>query len=108
MSSPEETVSFDCSREEFELAVLTALRAVALARRFNATYKFETALMDLVATHCNGCPLDLQRLFETADDGEFGHDVFGIRAHLDRETGRLTGCFMPRFALRYQRPGDSA
>jgi len=26
------------------------------------------------------------------------HDVSGIARHLNRETGRLEGCFLPRFS----------
>jgi len=53
--------------------------------------------MDLMACHANGTPLDWQRL-RSADPFNLGHDVFGIMKHLDRETGKLTGHFRPRFA----------
>ena len=52
--------------------------------------------MDVCATHANGCPLDLER-FHAADAFNFAHDIFGIARHLDRDTGELTGCFLPRF-----------
>ncbi|NHO33307.1 hypothetical protein GOB85_12520 [Acetobacter sp. LMG 1636] len=55
--------------------------------------------MDLIATHSNGCPLDLERLYE-ADDFNLLHDVIGIRRHLDRSTGKLTDHFLPRFSQR--------
>lgn len=53
--------------------------------------------MDLVATHANGCPLDFAALlaFPVAD---FVHDVAGITRHLDRSTGELLDCFLPRCA----------
>ena len=54
------------------------------------------SIMDLTATHLNGCPLKLKE-FLKADAGNFGHDFFGIRRYLDRETGKLTDCFLPRF-----------
>lgn len=53
--------------------------------------------MDLTACHLNGCPLRLKELLE-ADEFNFAHDVFGIRNHIDRTTGKLTGFFEPRFA----------
>lgn len=53
--------------------------------------------MDLRACHLNGCPLQLQELLD-ADDANFAHDVWGIQRHLDRNTGQLTGHFLPRFA----------
>jgi hypothetical protein len=55
--------------------------------------------MDLTATHLNGCPLDLPALL--AGPGlDFGHDLAGIRRHIDRTTGALGDCFWPRFALK--------
>ena len=55
-------------------------------------------MMDLAAVSAH-TPLDLAGLLE-ADDFEFAHDVGGIRRHLDRSTGELTGCFVPRHARR--------
>jgi hypothetical protein len=57
-----------------------------------------TITMDVIATHANGCPLDLDRLLH-ADDSNFIHDVFGIRRHINRTNGQLEDCFLPRFAL---------
>ena len=42
------------------------------------------------------CPLKLSELFE-ANDGNFAHDVFGLWQHLDRETGQIKDCFLPRY-----------
>jgi hypothetical protein len=52
--------------------------------------------MDLTAAH-NACPLDLDRL-ATAPELDFWHDVYGIARHIDRETGQLGDCFLPRYA----------
>lgn len=52
--------------------------------------------MDIEAAHIN-CKLDLDRLL-SFDDGNFGHDVFGIMRHLNRNTGALMDCFLPRCA----------
>ena len=54
--------------------------------------------MDLTVCHLNGHPLDLPRLL-AFPLGDFGHDVNGIRRHLDRQTGELTGGFQPRSSL---------
>ena len=43
-------------------------------------------------------PLDLPALLQ-ADDREFMHDVFGIKNHLDRQTGRLLDGFTPVFRV---------
>ena len=53
--------------------------------------------MDLSATHSNGCPLDFNKLLN-APDFDFAHDVCGIQRHMDRQTGQLTDCFLPRCA----------
>jgi len=56
----------------------------------------ETSLsMDLTATHLNGTPLDFNKLL-SFDDFSFGHDVYGISSNLDRNTGELDNCFLPR------------
>lgn len=41
--------------------------------------------------------INLSALIE-ADDFNFYHDLSGIVRHMDRETGKLTGLFVPRFA----------
>jgi hypothetical protein len=55
--------------------------------------------MDLVAVHMNVCALRLDELL-LADEFNFSHDILGIRRHLNRQTGELGNCFMPRFATR--------
>lgn len=52
-------------------------------------------LMDLTACHSNGTPLDLEKLLK-APRFDFVHDLAGITHHIDRNTGKLTGCFVPR------------
>ena len=88
-------VSFNCSRTEARLLSKIAKRAVEKATELNMPIEFSDMEMDLTACHCNGNPLDLEKLL-SAPDGDFGHDVFGIRRHLDRSTGELTQCFVPR------------
>ena len=91
------TVSFKTSKAEALLISKIATRAVKLADSLGLQYNFTTADMDLTACHANGNPLDLQRLL-AADDGNFGHDVFGIRRHINQTTGQLGDCFVPRFS----------
>lgn len=86
-----------------------AERALAMDAATNKRYarKIMDWQMDFTAVHANGCPLDFGRL-NAADDFNFAHDAFGIARHLDRETGQLTNCFLPRFAAKCQDalPGD--
>jgi hypothetical protein len=53
--------------------------------------------MDISATIAQGCPLRLDELL-AADAFNFAHDVLGIRRHINRQTGQLENCFLPRFA----------
>lgn len=53
--------------------------------------------MDLCATIAQGCPLRLDELL-VADPFNFAHDIGGIRRHINRTTGKLENCFLPRFA----------
>jgi hypothetical protein len=90
--------SFACSRFEHDIINRIADRAVALARKHEIEYEKMTATMDLTACHCNGMALDLAKL-ESADEATFAHDVFGIRRHIDRRSGIIGDCFVPRAAL---------
>lgn len=56
-----------------------------------------TLTMDLSAAKADDSKLDLDRLL-SSDDCDFAHDVGGIMRHMDRGTGTLTGCFLPRCA----------
>lgn len=90
-------MNFDVAPSEHEIIVAIAQRANELAATFTISYPVLDAEMDVTATHANGCPLDLAVLL-AFDDSDFGHDVFGIRHHIDRSTGVLGGCFLPRCA----------
>lgn len=81
-----------------ELRTIAAIgrRAERLADSVGVQYRTLEAMMDIEACHCNGNPLRLRELLD-ADDSNFSHDVFGVRRHIDRETGNLTGCFVPRY-----------
>lgn len=90
-------IKFSTSKAEVLKISKIAARAVKLAADHGVEYKQIDACMDIEATHCNGCPLDLDALL-AADDFNVAHDTFGIRRHLDRTTGELGDHFIPRFA----------
>lgn len=50
--------------------------------------------MDLSAAHATS-PLDLEKLLNFPDL-DFFHDLYGISGRIDRETGELRDCFLPR------------
>lgn len=62
------------------------------SRRLRGDY-----ITDLEVAH-HDIPLDLPKLYQF-EDLSFWHDINGIERHLDRETGVLGGCFLPRCAM---------
>lgn len=98
------TMNWNASKRDYENASAIAKRALALAQEVEGTMSLQrasefqrTTMMDIIATHANGCPLRLEELL-TAERFDFSHDVFGIRRHIDRQTGKLQDCFLPRYA----------
>ena len=85
-------ISFEASKEDADLID-------KIVARIEADYDIDRTefMMDLLATH-NSCPLKLKELLET-DRFNFYHDIGGIRQHLNRRTGHLENCFLPRFAI---------
>jgi hypothetical protein len=95
MRKKRKEVDFSLNRAESWLIKQIARRANTMQPM---TAEEELSLrMDLTAVHCNGNPLRLEDLLRV-DDVNFAHDVFGIRRHIDRETGQLTGFFLPRLS----------
>lgn len=72
-------------------------RAHKLAEKNGKEFDHLNLVMDITACHLHGCPLKLKELL-IAPQFDFSHDVFGIACHIDRETGKLTNCFLPRYA----------
>lgn len=90
-------INWNATEEERCLAHAIAKRAAQQAIEFDIEYRVLDAEMDILATHLNGCPLKLQELLD-ADDVNFAHDTFGIRRHINRETGKLEDFFDPRYS----------
>ena len=72
-------------------------RAAVMEREYGSKLDRLSLRMDLEATHAK-CPLDLKRLAEFPDF-DFAHDIYGIMGHLNRKTGELENCFVPRCAI---------
>ncbi len=90
-------IKLNAKRRDAALIKAAALRAAQLVTDYGGIYSLLDAEMDITAVHLNGCALDLSR-FIAFDDTNFGHDALGIRAHIDRDTGKLKSCFLPRCA----------
>jgi hypothetical protein len=100
------TINFSVPKQDMTIIIKIAKRAVAMAKKAKIAYEFIDCDMDITACHANGNPLKLQELLD-ADDFNFAHDVFGIRRHIDRQTGQLTGCFVPRFSAPETPPAST-
>jgi hypothetical protein len=88
-------LNFKCSKEEHKQIITIAKRAIKLSEKNDITYSMTDCIMDITATHCNGTKINLKKLIEF-NDSNFGHDVYGIRRYIDRNTGKLTNNFLPR------------
>lgn len=81
------------TKKENALIIAIAKRAYKLLGDLSLTV---TQLnMYVAATHIYSGPLNLQRLLDS-DDSDMIHDLSGIMRHLNKETGELTDCFVPR------------
>ena len=89
-------IDWTVSREEVE-EIRDIVKRVQ--RECPGLFDTMTLTMDLTACHRNGCPLKLAEL-AAADTPNFIHDVAGIAQHIDRVTGELRDCFVPRYAVR--------
>jgi hypothetical protein len=79
-----------------ETIVRIAERAVRLYDQQGLKLKKLNCMMDIEAVD-DSIGLRLDELLNS-DIGNFAHDIGGIRRHLNRETGELEDCFVPRFA----------
>lgn len=73
-------------------------RIVDRALKLKIAPSRQTTEMDITAVHCNCGGLRLHDLIN-AQKFDFIHDIAGITRHLDRDKIKLTGCFLPRFAM---------
>jgi len=84
------------ARERMNLINTIAERAYAISQSHNLGYTKLEWLMDIDYAD-KDCPLKLDEL-ASAPLLDFTHDAFGIRWHLNRQTKKLEGCFLPRYA----------
>ena len=91
-------ISLDCTKAELKLIEKIADRFRDLQRKHGFEPADKTNLMmDLMVTHANGNPMRFKDLL-AADDFNLSHDVSGIASHINRRTGKLERCFLPRFS----------
>jgi hypothetical protein len=90
-------ITWTTSKEDTELMLAIVKRAESMGLVKDRM----TVLMDITACHANGTPLRLADLLKAADF-DFIHDITGITRYIDRESGQLTDCFLPRYAAPQQ------
>lgn len=90
-------INWNVSKAEHKLIIEIANRARGMAVDYGLQYPIQEIVMDITATHANGCPLKLGELAGAAKF-DFVHDVFGIYRHINRQTGQLEDSFLPRYA----------
>lgn len=84
--------------DNFDIIVKIIERAETYAKRHAIQMDTRlTSIMDIDNAHQQH-PLDLEGWL-AADDANFVHDFFGIRQHINRKTGLLEDCFLPRFTI---------
>ena len=86
-------LSFDSTKEE--MALIQGVVKRALREMPDYPDDAISLSMDLTACNANGCPLDFKKLL-AAPRFDFWHDIGGIRRHINRNTGQLMDCFLPR------------
>lgn len=80
-------------------------RAELLFKEYGIDEKRINTLLDLDNAD-NEIPLDWDALL-TCDKQTFAHDIFGIRRHMNRKTGKIEDCFVPRTALLQDTDGTT-
>ena len=91
-------INFDCSPEDKELIGKILVRGIAMGKQYNVDFDHMTFAMDIIAAHCNGCPLSLLQWLMSSDV-DFSQDWLCINRHIDRKTGKLHG-YTPLFAKK--------
>lgn len=91
-------ISWKCTDEERRLIKKIAKRAMSIGNPARLGVDQQHVEMDVTATHANGCPLNLRKMLDFPEY-DFFHDLYGIYYNLNRKTGKLENCFLPRCAL---------
>lgn len=83
-----------------------AKRFQKVMNKYAPDHKMEVidTMMDIEAVN-NYLPIDLPGLL-MASDADFNHDCCGIMRHLNRESGTLQDCFVPRYVKTNQIDND--
>jgi len=96
-------MNWNCTSEEIELIdkIVTRYINMTASGEDKHLHSNDTLhhTMNVEASHCNGCELDLQSLLDSSDR-DFRHDMRGIDQNINRKTGELMNYFVPRCAKK--------
>lgn len=87
------TINFNATKQDKQ-------SIIAISKKAAKNLKIEDILsmqMDITACHLNGTPLDFEKLL-AFDEANFGHDIYGIMRHINRQDGTIMNGFLPRCA----------
>lgn len=87
-------MNFSSTKADYDAIGKIADRAEII---YGADYPRCDLVMDLDACNSNGCPMDFDKLL-SAPKFDFCHDIAGIHRHINRQTGQVEDCFLPRCA----------
>jgi len=90
------TMTKEDSRKEILTVHKIAKRFCEMSASVGRSVDLTDVSMDLMACHFKN-PLDIEGLLNSRDS-DFIHDLCGIRNHLNRKTGNLEDCFVPRYS----------
>ncbi|MBK9497432.1 MAG: hypothetical protein IPO08_23500 [Xanthomonadales bacterium] len=88
-------LNWNATPKEYDDVRRIVRRAVNLAVLHKVPLNGELLAQDLIAVHCNTCPLNFWHLLISSDD-TFTHDVLGIGIHIDRTNAQLRDGWLPR------------
>lgn len=101
------TVSFKVTKRESQLIRKIMRRFRMVMEDSGEIFPWIEYEMSLTACHANGTPIKLVEL-SLASDFDVMHDVCGIHRHIDKATGEIRDCFVPRFVnMERQKSGAS-
>ena len=93
-------INWEANKKDMDTIHQIAIRYISYAPLRGVPKQYQRPLMDIemdiTVTHLNGNQLDLVRLLN-AGDMDFYHDMIGIQKNLNRSTGQLNNCFVPRY-----------
>lgn len=90
-------INFNVNKKDMFLIIEISKKAKTLFDKTKVSCSLLDINMDITATHTSN-PLKLQELLK-ADSFNFAHDIFGIYKNLNRRTGNLDNCFLPRYSV---------